>query len=169
MPLILGPVLRHVSETTAVVWVQTEEAADVEVLGCSARTFEVSGFHYALVVVRGLTPDTVTEYQVLVDGEQVWPEADSKFPPSVIRTRGPETTDRLRVVFGSCRYPKTGDDKLDAKLGADALDCYATRLTGLPVDEWPDALLLLGDQVYADELTPDARRNLAGHRRRLHG
>jgi len=169
VPLILGPVLRHVSETTAVVWVQTEEAADVEVLGCSARTFEVSGFHYALVVVRGLTPDTVTEYQVLVDGEQVWPEAESKFPPSVIRTRGPETTDRLRVVFGSCRYPKTGDDKLDAKLGADALDCYATRLTGLPVDEWPDALLLLGDQVYADELTPDARRNLAGHRRRLHG
>ena len=168
VPLILGPVLRHVTETTAVVWVQTDAPAEVEVLGCSARTFEVSGYHYALVVVRGLSPDSVTEYQVSVDGVQAWPEPDSEFPPSVIRTRGPQATDRLRVVFGSCRYPKTGDDKLDAKLGADALDCYATRLTTLPVEEWPDVLLLLGDQVYADELTPDARRHLAGSRRRTH-
>ncbi len=52
--------------------------------------------------------------------------------------------------------------------GVDALDCYARRLTRLPVDEWPEALILLGDQVYADELTPEARRNLAGKRRTGH-
>ncbi|MDY6997204.1 MAG: alkaline phosphatase D family protein [Actinomycetota bacterium] len=168
MPLVLGPILRHVGETTAVVWVQTDAPAVVEVLGCRANTFEVHGYHYALVVVDGLTPDTITPYQVLLDGEQVWPEPGSPFPPSVIKTRGPGTTGRLRVVFGSCRYPKTGDDALDAKLGFDALDCYAERLMALGVQEWPDALLLLGDQVYADELTPDARRQLSGHRRRLH-
>ena len=60
MTLLLGPVLRHVSDTTALVWVQTENAATVEVLGCSARTFAVQGHHYALVTVTGLTPDTVT-------------------------------------------------------------------------------------------------------------
>ena len=49
MTLLLGPVLRHVSDTTALVWVQTESAATVEVLGCSARTFAVQGHHYALV------------------------------------------------------------------------------------------------------------------------
>ena len=140
------------------VWVQTEQPATVEVLGCSAATFEVQGFHYALVPVEGLTPDSTTEYQVHVDGQKVWPEPDSTFPPSVIRTRGPGSADRLRVIFGSCRYPKTGDAKLDDKLGLDALDCYAGRLTTTPVDEWPDALILLGDQVYADELTPQARR-----------
>lgn len=165
MTLVLGPVLRHVGDTTALVWVQTEAAAEVEVLGCATRTFEVQGFHYALVPVDGLAPDSVTEYQVRVDGVEVWPEPGSGFPPSVIRTRGPDSADRLRVVFGSCRYPKTGEAKLDAKLGLDALDCYAARLTALPVDEWPDALLLLGDQVYADELTPEARRHLAGRRR----
>ena len=148
------------------VWVQTQEAAEVEVLGCKAATFEVEGHHYALVLVEGLTPDSTTEYQLHVDGVKAWPEPDSDFPPSVIRTRGPNNDDRLRVVFGSCRYPKTGDTALDDKLGLDALDCLATRLPTVPRDEWPDAVILLGDQVYADELTPEARRHLAGRRTR---
>jgi phosphodiesterase/alkaline phosphatase D-like protein len=148
------------------VWVQTEEAANVEVLGCSAATFEVQGFHYALVSVEGLAPDSTTEYSVHVDGRQVWPEPDSPFPPSAIRTRGRRSSEQVRVIFGSCRYPKTGDKALDDKLGHDALDCYASRLATTPVEDWPDALILLGDQVYADELTPDARRHLAGRRRR---
>ena len=164
MPLRLGPILRHVGDTTATVWVQTGAPAEVTVLDCSAKTFEVQGCHYALVPVQGLTPDSATEYQVHVDGVKVWPEPDSEFPPSVIRTRGPDSADRLRVIFGSCRYPKTGDAALDDKLGLDALDCYAARLTALPVEEWPDVLLLLGDQVYADELTPEARQHLAGRR-----
>jgi phosphodiesterase/alkaline phosphatase D-like protein len=146
------------------VWVQTDEPATVEVLGCSANTFEVQGCHYALVPVEGLTPDATTEYQVHVNGQRVWPEPDSRFPPSVIRTRGPGTAHRLRVIFGSCRYPKTDDAKLDAKLGLDALDCYTSRLVTTPVELWPDALILLGDQVYADELTPQARSHLAGRR-----
>ncbi len=165
MTLLLGPALRHVDDNSALVWVQTEQAATVEVLGCSARTFEVQGHHFALVTVTGLEPDTIVEYQVSVDGEQVWPLPDSPFPPSVIRTRGPGSAHRLRAIFGSCRYPKTGVEKIDSKLGLDALDCYTARMAGRPNDEWPDALILLGDQVYADELTPEARRHLAGRRR----
>jgi hypothetical protein len=113
--LLLGPALRHVSDTTALVWVQTESAATVEVLGCSAPTFEVQGHHFALVTVAGLRPDSVTEYQVRLDGETVWPLNDPKFsgfPPSVIRTRGPGSARRMRAVFGSCRYPKTAIKKI---------------------------------------------------------
>ncbi|MHC9293182.1 alkaline phosphatase D family protein [Mycobacterium sp. LTG2003] len=167
MTLLLGPVLRHVSDTTAVVWVQTDCAGTVEILGCSARTFAVQGHHYALVTVTRLTPDTATEYDVKVDGEVVWPAADSSFPPSVVRTRGPASTHRLRAIFGSCRYPKTGDKKVDAKLGLDALDVYARRMATQPMDDWPEALILLGDQLYADELTPEARRRLTGRRPRM--
>jgi phosphodiesterase/alkaline phosphatase D-like protein len=159
-------VLRHVAETTAMIWVQTENPAEVEVLGCTARTFQVQDRHYALVPIQGLTPDSTTEYDVRIDGVTVWPEADSEFPPSQIRTWGPQRADRLRMIFGSCRYPKTGEPKIDDKLGQDALDCYASRLTDVPMEDWPDVLILLGDQVYADELTPEARRKLAGRRSR---
>jgi len=129
--LVLGPVLRHVGETTASVWVQTERAATVSVLGCSARTFEVAGHHYALVPVTGLEPGSRVAYEVKVDGERVWPQATSPFPPSVIRTRG-RAEARHRVVFGSCRYSKVTDPALSAQLGIDALDAYAARMAGRP-------------------------------------
>ena len=48
----------------------------------------------------------------------------------------------------------------------DALDAFAVRTARRPREEWPDALLLLGDQVYADELTPQNRRRIAGRRGR---
>jgi phosphodiesterase/alkaline phosphatase D-like protein len=160
--LTLGPVLRHVGETTASVWVQTERAATVSVLGCSAQTFEVAGHHYALVPVTGLEPGSRVPYEVEVDGERVWPPAPSPFPPSVIPTRGRRADRQHRIVFGSCRYSKVPDPKLAAMLGVDALDAYTARMATLPHDEWPDALLLLGDQVYADELTPRNRRHMAG-------
>src|SRR6185312_17003442 len=54
--LVLGPVLRHVGETTAQVWVQTTDPAIVRVFDSEVRTFEVAGQHYALVAVTGLTP-----------------------------------------------------------------------------------------------------------------
>jgi phosphodiesterase/alkaline phosphatase D-like protein len=166
VPLALGPVLRHVGETTASVWVQTHHAATVSVLGCSTRTFEVAGHHYALVPVTGLEPDSRTPYTVEVDGERAWPPAAHAFPPSVIRTRGGAADSRHRIIFGSCRSAKVTDRKQSIELGLDALDVYAARMASRPQAEWPDALLLLGDQVYADELTPRNRRRIAGRRDR---
>jgi phosphodiesterase/alkaline phosphatase D-like protein len=159
-------VLRHVGATTASIWVQTDAPATVRVLDCEARTFEVSGHHYALVQVTGLEPDSHIPYQVHLDGKQVWPPETSPFPPSLIRTRGPASDASNRIIFGSCRYPKVADPKLATELGIDALDAYSARMSRLPPDDWPDALLLLGDQVYADELTPQNRRRIAGRRDR---
>lgn len=166
MALVLGPILRHVGDTTAVIWVQTDAAATVSVLNCSAQTFEVKGFHFALVLVDGLRPGSTYEYDVHVNGERVWPEPGVPGPPSTVRTRdaGGDAS-RLRLVFGSCRYPRTNESKIDEKLGTDALDAYATRLATQHVEDRPDCLALLGDQVYADELTPEARQHLAGLRK----
>src|SRR6476619_3123871 len=128
MFLVLGPVLRHVGDTTAAVWVQLDRPATVCVLGCSARTFEVRGHHYALVTVTGLEPDTTYPYEVAVDGDLVWPPPVSPFPPSALRTRGPDSTRRQRIVFGSCRYAKVApftEPKLARRLGIDALDALA--------------------------------------------
>ena len=55
MPLlVLGPLLRYVGETEATVWVETDEACEVEVLGSKTQTFQVEGHHYALVYVENL-------------------------------------------------------------------------------------------------------------------
>ncbi|HZZ52044.1 MAG TPA: alkaline phosphatase family protein, partial [Pseudonocardia sp.] len=163
MSLVLGPLLRHVDQSSALIWVQTDQPATVSVLGHRAQTFEVQGHHYALIKVSGLEPDSCTPYQVELDGQRVWPP-DHSFPPSVIRTRGPESAHRARLVFGSCRYPMTGEPALDDKIGHDAMNSYAERMATLPTDRWPNALILLGDQVYADELTPRVRRSVAARR-----
>src|SRR6201982_1898312 len=99
--LVLGPLLRYVAETEATIWVETERACEVAILGRRARTFEVAGHHYALVVIGDLSPGTEYEYQVALDGVIRWPEPDSEFPPSVLRTPAPGRP--LRLAFGSCR------------------------------------------------------------------
>ena len=67
--LILGPMLRYVDASAATVWVETDAACEVEVLGHRARTFHVDGHHYAVVPVSGLVPGSSVEYQVHLDGE----------------------------------------------------------------------------------------------------
>ncbi len=159
--LIVGPVLRYVGEREATVWVETDQACEVEVLGHSERTFHVEGHHYAIVAIAGLEPGTVTEYEVALDGERRWPPPDYDYPPSSIRTLGGDGP--LRVSFGSCRvslpheapYNDTPKKPGDPGRGVDALYALVQRMRGCPRDSWPHLLLLLGDQVYADEVSPD--------------
>ncbi len=99
--LVLGPILRHVGERDATVWVETNAPCEVGVLGHSELTFCVDGHHYALVCIEGLEPGTKAEYEVTLDGERRWPQADSELPASEIRTL--ERGRALRVSFGSCR------------------------------------------------------------------
>jgi hypothetical protein len=160
--LLLGPLLRHVDPVSATVWVETDRACEVTVLGRSARTFRVGGHHYTLVVVEDLEPGSTTPYDVRLDGAQVWPPATSSFPPSRIRTPG--RPGRFRVAFGSCRYASPATVDVRQGIPPDALDSYALQVAAAPEDEWPDALVLLGDQVYADELTPHTRRWLGVRR-----
>ncbi|NEE37553.1 alkaline phosphatase family protein, partial [Streptomyces sp. SID7982] len=71
--------------------------------------------------------------------------------------------DGVRISFGSCRWaaaPGGGHDPV----GPDALVTLATHLAADPAAERPDVLLLLGDQVYADETSAATRRRLAARR-----
>ncbi|MFE5482364.1 alkaline phosphatase D family protein [Streptomyces sp. NPDC056527] len=167
--LRIGPLLRYVDGVTgdsATIWIEadrpcTAEARCASGAGGSTRTFQIAGHHYALIPVTGLTPGTATEYEIRLDGRRVWPLPDSRFPPSAIRTPAPG--DGVSVAFGSCRWaakPATGHDPV----GPDALDTLATHLADRPDAERPDVLLLLGDQVYADETSADTRRWLAARR-----
>jgi hypothetical protein len=163
--LVLGPLLRYVGDDCATVWVETDAPCEVGVLGARQRTFHVEGHHYALVLITGLEPDTATAYEVTLDGERAWPWEDAR-PRSKIVTRGGE--DRVRLAFGSCRVgaPHRQPFTLDSYqhpegFGIDALWAYSRRLQA-GEEAWPDCVLLLGDQVYADEVSPDTAEYIKG-------
>ena len=172
--LVLGPLLRYVDDTTASVWVEASTSSVVTVIAgehhVSAPTFAVHGHHYALVELDDLDPGTRTAYQVEIDGEPVWPLPDSEHPPSVIATLKPGKP--LRLAFGSCRVSEGHDEDANAKYGVDALRAYALHMghqtnAGSEGEErWPDLVLFLGDQVYADE-TSEAMRDFIAQRRGL--
>ena len=166
--LVLGPLLRYTGRTEATVWVEADRACAVGVLGRTAPTFEVRGHHYAVVGLTGLREGDVVPYTVTLDGEQVWPAPGDPRPPCAIHTRGDEH--RVRLVFGSCRVgaPEREPYTLppgehDEGYGVDALWAYSRRLQA-GIEEWPDGLLLIGDQVYADEVSPATRAFIRSRR-----
>ncbi len=178
-PLVLGPLLRYVDDASAAVWVETRDPATVTVVrgdaSATARTFAVHGHHYALVELVGLAPGSTEAYTVDVDDVRVWPEPDSPFPAPVIATLEPGRP--LRLAFGSCRTSVTHDEAGNRVHGVDALRAWALRMADRvepaesadPDDpdlapQLPDLLLLLGDQVYADETTDEMRAFIESRR-----
>ncbi len=157
--LILGPLLRHVGQNEAVFWVETDEPCEVEVLGASERTFRVCGHHYAIVCADGLEPSSWHEYELRLDGERVWPEPGDERPRSAFKTYPKERP--LQMLFGSCRVAaphapphslRKDEDERGREI--DALHTLAERMQKGSREKWPDVLLMLGDQVYADEVSP---------------
>ncbi len=168
--LLLGPLLRYVDADQATIWVQADRPCSVEVLGATSPTFCVGGHHYAIVCVDGLEPGGTFPYEVHLDGVRVWPEAGSPYPPSVIQP--PADAEKLQIAFGSCRvsvpheppYALTKDQD-DRGREVDALLALGERLRHEDPENWPDVLLLLGDQVYADEVSPDTQARIKERRR----
>ncbi|WP_426561828.1 alkaline phosphatase D family protein [Angustibacter sp. McL0619] len=156
--IVVGPVLRFVDQSSATIWVEVDRACVVEVLGHAAPTWDLYGHHYALVVVEGLAAASRTPYEVHLDGQLAWPQAGDVQPPSVIRTLGDETV--ARVAFGSCRRAAPFDRRSLRVVGADALVALAERMMGGGFELWPDLLLLVGDQVYADDPSPALKKRL---------
>ncbi len=167
--LVLGPLLRWVGESAATVWVETAQPGQVEVLGRSARTFEVGGHHFALVILEDLDAGAIIPYDVRIDGAQVWPLPDSTDPPSVIRTI--DRSRAPRVLIGSCRAaaPHEPPYTLDLALneegrGVDTLWAHAERMKLEEPTEWPSLMVFAGDQIYADSSSPEARERIEQHR-----
>ena len=164
--LLLGPMLRHVGEHDATIWVETSHAGEVEVRAGAVtardRTFQVAGHHYAIVVVDGLATGSSTPYEVLLDGRVVWPERGSPFPPSRIRTVDPSRP--IRLIFGSCREAPYSGGLRHREDRADVLDAYVERMLDQHHHDWPDLMLFVGDQVYADYTSAAMQEFMQGRR-----
>jgi len=167
--LVIGPMLRYVSDTAATVWLETDGPCVVEILGHRGETFQVNGRHYAIVAITGLAPGGCVEYGVGLDGVACWPESDSEWPSSRICTL--PRAGAFEVVFGSCRVTRPhcapytlSPDEHELGMGVDALAALAVRMRGAHPEDWPCMLLLLGDQVYADEVSPETAEFIRARR-----
>src|SRR5215218_577712 len=167
--IVLGPLHRFAGVTDATVWVETSAPCEVEVLGARERTFHVEGHHYALVHCTGLESASTNPYEVRLDGERVWPEPDSPYPASVIRTYGADAP--FRIAWGSCRVSaphrpphSLRKDEHPEGREVDSLRVLADHMCRDDPGDWPHALILLGDQVYADEISPEVRERIRATR-----
>ena len=97
--ILVGPMLRYVSETSATIFLETDGPAEVDVNAVRASTFEVGRHHYALVILEDLAPGSTVEYRVRLDGEVHWPPAGSTMPASA-----PEDTTPAGLVGGFEEY-----------------------------------------------------------------
>ena len=147
----------------AVVTVRTADGA-----AGTAPTFSAYDHHYALVVVEGLDPGQHHDLRGAASTTR-WSGRcrSSGFPPSVIRTRAADDRDQpVRLIFGSCRETTQHATRPQAAAGrARRVRPAVDRRPG-PEPRWPDLLVLLGDQVYADVTSPTVRRLLQRRRRR---
>ncbi|MEO6501609.1 MAG: alkaline phosphatase D family protein [Jatrophihabitantaceae bacterium] len=160
--LLLGPALRHVGPDDATIWVETDRPCVVEILGQRESTWCMAGHHYALVVLSGLPVGQSISYDVRLDGDTVWPVADDPRPRPRIRTIDPDAP--VRVAFGSCRYARSETVADDNHFEPDALMVLARQLAAQDEADWPHAVLMLGDQVYADETSEATQQRIRQRR-----
>lgn len=162
--LLLGPLVRYVGVDDATFWFEFDAPGTVHVrtaLGVEgeARTWGLHGHHYALVALTGLPQNTAVAYEVTFEGSTVWPEQGERAAIHTVDPDGPVT-----LAFGSCRRGDNYSDESLKRIGADALAGLGNRMASQDPGEWPQALLLLGDQVYADDPSPEIIERLRARR-----
>lgn len=163
--ILVGPMLRYVDRTDATVWIEVSTPCRVTIRAAdevvTEQTWGVHGHHFAVLHLRNLPEGTETPYEVELDGTSVWPIDPER--PSVIGT--PRADDTVRLAFGSCRRGENQTPTALRQIGADALVALSHQMARTEHHEWPDAMLLLGDQVYADIPSRDIAERLAERRR----
>ena len=179
--LVLGPLLRHVDGTSGVRVGRDRgrRAGHRSRVGehhATRPTFRVHGHHYALVCVDGLEPGSRTPYTVERRRRAgVAAEPDSPYPPS----RDPDARPRTsRCGWPSAPAAPRSPTTRRATSSTASTRCAPTRC-GWPASptpphdddpdpddqaRWPDLVLFLGDQVYADETTDEMREFIESRR-----
>lgn len=169
-PIRVGPLVRATSATSVTIWAEFSQPCTVQLsvvpqqnpqdtpITVHVRTVTVGERYYAAPQLDGLQPATWYTYQFhsASQGEQ---DTTGAPRPQCFRTLNETATEdqpssqtarhTLRIAYGSCR-------KLDQP-ETDALSAFATWLQHHFEQReiaWPHLLLLIGDQIYADQPSP---------------
>lgn len=162
--LRVGPLVRAVSPDSIVIWTEwthaceatlrvtiddqsLEQAANPQT--ASTQTVTIGSRHYALLRLDGLQPSTWYDYHVAYKTEEGEQATAASALKQCFRTLDPpEAGNTLRLAYGSCRKPTAFEpDALNA-FGSWLMDRFDERESA-----WPHLLLLIGDQIYADDFT----------------
>jgi alkaline phosphatase D len=171
-PLTVGPIVGYTTDTTSRLWGRGPDAAGARVFGV-ARAFRpgtrvtvaqrqfkmMAKFDYTGVGdLVGLEPDTAYDYEIgFVRGEAAWdtlPDGEpldwSGASSGALRTCArPGAVAAVSFVFGSCRYLLL---KWILRWGEESGDkAFRSILEQMTRDVRTDFLLMVGDQIYADD------------------
>ena len=171
--LRVGPLVRATTADSTVIWLESSEPGDVVVTAtpldeaapggapvptapvptATARTVLVGSRHYAAPQLTGLQPATWYRYTIQITNHQsgsrqtVGGQADEALPLQCFRTLDrPDERRPVSLAYGSCRRALSPRRDVLGAFGAWLVRHYAERET-----LWPRLLLLIGDQIYADE------------------
>ncbi len=171
--LRVGPLVRAVSSESVAIWCEWVDACEVElqvmpardaqeqeakqhILSTRSRSVNVGGRHYTLLRLSGLQAATWYTYTVASVTDPVSESVTEQSTKRVGKDQSliqcfrtldlPGESSPLRLAYGSCRNLSSP--------GPDALSAFGSWLHDT-FDErellWPRLLLLIGDQIYADE------------------
>lgn len=154
--LIAGPMVGHTTPEASRVWLQTDEAGQVQIeywetgsaikqRSASVSTSEKSWFT-ALLALPGLKPGKTYEYRVYLDGQPLDIAHPLSFKTPVYWQPG-QTAPDFQIVMGSCFYINDDWMKLLGIEYGGPLQIFQTL-----AQEPADLMLWLGDNVYFSPL-----------------
>jgi PhoD-like phosphatase len=173
--LRVGPLVRAIRPESVAIWTEWNSPCDVTLtatpsdrfqrpgpFSASTRTVMVGGRHYALSRLTGLQPATWYTYHVSDSTQESQPFSAEGSLVQCFRTLDlPNAGAALRLAYGSCRKLSAGEPDALSALGSWLLRSLDEREFC-----WPHLLLLIGDQIYADDFIEEREQALLSP---LHG
>jgi hypothetical protein len=165
--LRVGPIVRTIGPNHVAIWTEWTHPCEVtlqavpanseqDIKSFRSRTITVGKRHYAISGLTDLEAATWYTYQIVStrqDGEQFLHSATDSLVQSFRTLDLPETGKALRLAYGSCRKQTLSQPDALSAFGSWLLHSVQERETS-----WPHLLLLIGDQIYADDYTGRSKR-----------
>ena len=172
LSLCVGPLVRAVNATNAVIWTEfsqhctitiscrpltpTASPSEQPAITATTSTINVGGHFYAAPMLQGLQPATWYSYQIAVaptetDTAKLCRATTLQYfrtagLPASSTSSTPLASSSLRIAYGSCRKAN-----LPAQDALSALGQWLEQHFDERESLWPQLLLLIGDQIYADQ------------------
>jgi PhoD-like phosphatase len=174
--LRVGPLVRAITPDSVIIWAECWQAGQVTIkvmpmeagaaISMTVHTVTVGERHYVAPQLVGLQPATWYSYQLdsrsgedsLVSTSEITPLQQVLLYQcfrtlDVLHEGEQRDAQPLLIAYGSCRnLREPGNDALSA-FGSWLVEHFAER-----EKDWPRLLLLIGDQIYADEPSEDLLR-----------